>query len=34
MPKQQTADVLDEDELLVVPVSKPKKILSFDFLDI
>jgi hypothetical protein len=34
MPKQQAADVLDEDELLTVPVSKPKKILSFDFLDI
>lgn len=34
MPKQQTADVLDEDDLLDVPVSKPKKILSFDFLDI
>ena len=33
MPKQQTSDVLDEDELLDVPVSKPKKILSFDFLD-
>ena len=34
MPKQQTSDDSDEDELLAVPVSKPKKILSFDFLDI
>ena len=34
MPKQQTSAVSDEDELLDVPVSKPKKILSFDFLDI
>ena len=34
MPKQQTSVVSDEDELLDVPVSKPKKILSFDFLDI
>ncbi len=33
MPKQQTSAVSDEDELLAVPVSKPKKILSFDFLD-
>ena len=35
MPKQQTSAVFDEDdELLDVSASKPKKILSFDFLDL
>ena len=33
MPKQQTPADLD-DELLDMPASKPKKILSFDFLDL
>ena len=33
--KQQTpADLNEEDDLLDMPVSKPKKILSFDFLDL
>ena len=33
--KQQTpADLNEEDDLLDIPASKPKKILSFDFLDL